>query len=244
MGQEPDQIRHDIEATRGSMEETLDEIGDRVSPRRIAQRRTEGVRNALGGFRERVMGAPDDPYLPYTPTGTSGFRDRVGDIPGQASSASSAVSNAASSAADSVRQAPEGIRSAARGNPLIAGLMAFGGGVLLASFLPTTEGEQRAAATVKDRLEPAKEQALQGAKELTEELKPAAQQALEDTKEAARSAADETKGAARVAGEDVRDQAHGSVQEVKDTASSAAQEVRDTAGSAADDVRDQASPST
>lgn len=240
MGQEPDQIRHEIEATRGSMEETLDEIGDRVSPRRIAQRRTEGVRNALGGFRERIMGAPDDPYLSYPPAGTSaGIRDRVGDMPGQmASSASSAVS----SAADSVRQAPEGIRSAARGNPLIAGLMAFGGGVLLASFLPTTEGEQRAAATVKDRLEPVKEQALQGAKELTEELKPAAQQALEDTKEAALSAADETKEAARVAGEDVRDQAQGSVQEVKDTASSAAQDVRDSASTAAEDVRDQASP--
>ena len=39
MGQSADELRHDIEATRGQLGETLDAIGDRVSPGRMIERR-------------------------------------------------------------------------------------------------------------------------------------------------------------------------------------------------------------
>jgi len=60
MGQTTDELRQDIAQTRDGLSETLDAIGDRVSPGRIIERRKNrmsvGVRSAL----DRVMGSAHD----------------------------------------------------------------------------------------------------------------------------------------------------------------------------------------
>jgi hypothetical protein len=46
MGQAADELRNDIERTREDMAETLDAIGDRVSPRLQAQRQADRLRQS------------------------------------------------------------------------------------------------------------------------------------------------------------------------------------------------------
>jgi len=60
MGQTAEELRQDIAETRGNLTDTLDAIGDRVSPGRVIERRknrmSAGVRSAL----DRVMGTAHD----------------------------------------------------------------------------------------------------------------------------------------------------------------------------------------
>ena len=43
MGQGPEELRHDIERRRDDLGETIDAIGDRVSPGRIIERRRNRI---------------------------------------------------------------------------------------------------------------------------------------------------------------------------------------------------------
>ena len=58
------------------------------------------------------------------------------------------------SAQSAVTGAPAQLTSQARGNPLAAGLIAFGVGLLAGSLLPTSAAEQQAATKVKDAATP------------------------------------------------------------------------------------------
>lgn len=60
MGQDADELRRDIERTRDDLGGTLDAIGDRVSPGRMIERRTNRMRNTVRSMRERVMGGVGD----------------------------------------------------------------------------------------------------------------------------------------------------------------------------------------
>lgn len=59
MGKSPEELRREIEEVRGDLGDKLDAIGDRVSPGRIYERKTERVRGGLSRMRERVMGSPE-----------------------------------------------------------------------------------------------------------------------------------------------------------------------------------------
>jgi hypothetical protein len=222
MGQRPDEIRADIEATRRGMDRTLDEIEDRVSPRRIAERRTERVRSGWARVRESVMGSPD-------PYGPDGWADRAR---GAAEGASERVRSSADSAMDTVREAPQAARRQAEGNPLAAGLIAFGAGLLAASVLPRTEAEGRAADELSERIEPLREQAATVGRELAEQAKGRAQEAVEATKETAAEAA-----------EAVKEEAQGSAQAVRGEAGERATHVVDEARNRAQTASEHASDS-
>jgi hypothetical protein len=102
------------------------------------------------------------------------------------------------------------------GNPLAAGLVAFGAGLLAGSLLPSSRMEQHAVAEVQQRVEePARQAVTESAREIRDRVGEEANQGMEHTQ---RSAAE-----AR--------------QNVADKASSAADHVRDEAASAAEDVR-------
>jgi hypothetical protein len=49
-GQDPDTIQQEIEQTRAELADAIDQIADRVSPRRAASRSAEKVRSVVGGF--------------------------------------------------------------------------------------------------------------------------------------------------------------------------------------------------
>src|SRR6185503_1625840 len=106
MGQSPEELKDNIEMTRGELGETLDAIGDRVSPGRVIERRKNRVRAGVMGLRNRVMG---------TAQGTvDTAKERL------------------TSTMDTVRDAPEAGLQQTQGHPMVAGALAFGIGFLIA----------------------------------------------------------------------------------------------------------------
>src|SRR6185295_17313517 len=112
-------------------------------------------------------------------------------VSGTASAATSSVQDAASTAAGAVQDAPQAIRRQTRGNPLAAGLIAFGAGWLVSSLLPATRREQELADQAKqvaqEKVAPV---AQQVAGEVRENLREPAQQAVDSVKATAQDAKD------------------------------------------------------
>jgi gas vesicle protein len=198
MGQSADQLKRDIEDTRGDLGDTLDAIGDRLSPGRIMERRKNRLFNGLQSVRDRVMGTASE----------------TGSAVGQS------VSDAAGGAVDTLKSTPDAVRQQAQGNPIAAGAVAFGAGVVLASVFPASEPEKRAADQLKDKAEPLKDELVQAGKEMAEHLKEPAREAAEQVKEtategtesvteAAKSAAGAATQTARDAADTVRSEATG-----------------------------------
>jgi gas vesicle protein len=236
MTSDPDQIRGQIAQTQQHLSADVNALSEKLSPPRIAQRQVRRTRAAMTNMKEKVMGS--------VPSGAVSARDTAGSraaagrdaVSSTASSARDGVSSAASSAADSVssaagsagetvRAAPDMVRRQTEGNPLAAGLIAFGAGWLISSLLPATPAEQRVATRVKD-----------GA---TEYGQPIAQQVTE----AAQAAKDHLGESARDAAESVQETASGAVSAVRDEAQSATRDVSDRAGQAKDTIAEQREPS-
>jgi len=174
------------------MGDTLEAIGDRLSPERMVERRKAAVGQKFRGMKEAVMGSP-------------GYQEPItGRMRSQAGGAMQSASDTVHSATDRVQHAPQAIADQARGNPVAAGLIAFGAGVLLATVLPTSRTEQR----LVDEARPQ----LQGA---ADQLKTAGREVAESAKEHAREAAEEVKSVGSDATSHVRDQAQQSAQNVK-----------------------------
>ncbi|MEV4658006.1 DUF3618 domain-containing protein [Micromonospora sp. NPDC049301] len=207
MSTDPDQIRREIEATRNSLSSDVDALAYKVSPSRIVDDRKQRARSALQNVRDKVMGTASD--LGH---GTGHAAHSVGD---RASSAASSVSDAAHSAAstvsDAAHSAPRVIRQKSEGNPLAAGLIAFGVGWLASSLIPATRREQQAATQLKEKVSEhsgaVKEKLGEVASELKEELREPAQQAAESVKSTAQDAVHAVKDDSRSAAQDVKDQA-------------------------------------
>jgi gas vesicle protein len=189
MTSDPDQIRGNIERTQASLSADVDALTEKVSPPRIMERRVQRTRSAVTDFKERIMGSTSDV--------TSTIGDTAGSAAGTAKDtavhARDTVADTASSAASLVSSAPEQARLRARGNPLAAGVIAFGAGMLLASLLPATEPEQQIAEHVKDTAtekgRPVAQQLGQAGQEAAQELKDSAQQKVQSVKESAADAA-------------------------------------------------------
>lgn len=58
MAERTEELKRDIESTRTHMSTTLDAIGDRVSPGRVAERRWNKVRQSTGRISQSIMGTP------------------------------------------------------------------------------------------------------------------------------------------------------------------------------------------
>ncbi len=160
-------------------------------------------------------------------------------VQGAASSAGAAVQDAASSAVHGVtaaaQSAPAQVTQKAAGNPLAAGVIAFGLGWLVSSLLPATKVERQGASALKDAAssvaEPVKQGLTAAATEVKENLAPAAQEAVAVVKQEAADAASAVKDTAGQAGSQVTDQATSAAGTVKDTAKSAAQDAKQEATS-------------
>lgn len=232
MTQDPDQIRGQITQTQQNLSADVDALTDKLSPPRIAERRVQRTRAAMANMKERIMGSASG--------GTSSARDAAssraaaaGDavssaasstrdtVSSAASSAADTLSSVAGSAGDTVSSAPDMVRQRTEGNPLAAGLIAFGAGWLISSLLPATPAEQRVAARVKGAA--------------TQHGQPIAQQ----VSDAAQGAKDELGESARQAAESLRETASDAVSAVKDEAQSATDDVTSRAAQAKDTVREQ-----
>jgi len=185
MGTTAEELRGQLAVERSNLGSDLEAIGDRVSPSRIAQRKRAAARQRFSGMRDRVMGTADD------------LRDAV----------ASPVGGAGSSAVESMRDAPAQLRRSAQGNPLAAGLVAFGVGLVVATLLPETEPEHQLAERVQPQLENMAASAGEAAQELVESVKPAAQQAAQEIKQDAHEAVEHLKEQASDAADITADQA-------------------------------------
>lgn len=188
MGKSPEELKREIEEVRGDLGYKLDAIGDRVSPGRIYERKTERVRTGMSRARERVMGSAE--------YGTS-----------MLSTGGESVGSAASSVAHGVQQLPSAVRSQTKGAPLAAGLVAFGAGCVMAALLPASEREKQAAGQLQQKAQP-----------LTDAAKEAASEVAHDMAESAGTAAEQVKAAATSATAEVKEAATGAAQQVTEHA--------------------------
>ncbi|THA28683.1 DUF3618 domain-containing protein [Streptomyces sp. A1277] len=207
MGTSPEQVRADIDATRDRLAQNVDALADHTSPKRMVQRRTDRVRSAATGLRHRVMGAASD-------TGSQAA-ERTRQV-------TQSAQESAGQVGDAVKEAPEKTMRQTQGNPLAAGLIAFGAGLLAASLLPESPAEQQAASRIADQageaIEPVKQAAVESAQHLKEDVTEAAKHASEQVKDTAADAASTTREEARSQATQVTEQARESGQRVADEA--------------------------
>jgi uncharacterized protein DUF3618 len=105
MTTEPEQLRREIEQTQRGLSADVNALTEKVTPRRIVQRRMAHARSGITTMKDKVMGTASN--------GTGAVRRRT------------------------------------EGNPLAAGLIAFGLGWLTASLLPASKREQQLADEAK-----------------------------------------------------------------------------------------------
>src|SRR5215218_1995308 len=158
---DPDEIRADIERTRATLSNDVDDLAETVKPQSVARRQADKVKEAVSGVKERVMGSDED-------------EEAVAD---KALAAKDTVSERAPGAREAVRRAPTTVKRKAQGNPLAAGVVAFGLGMLVSSLIPPTEKEREAVSQLQENLEPVKEKATEVARDMTDSVKQAAQEA-------------------------------------------------------------------
>ena len=192
---DPAEIRRDIADTRTDMEGTLEAINDRVSPQRVYRRRTGRARQRWNSLKRSVMGTGG----PSSGSSRS-LSDRTPDVD---------VSGTARQAKQAVSGAPDSARRRTQGNPLAAGMIAFGVGALIGGALPETDAERQAVGEA-DRhldLQGTKQRLTERAQQVGDDVKSSAQDAAQDVKASTRDAAQDVKGDAKREGDRVRQDA-------------------------------------
>jgi ElaB/YqjD/DUF883 family membrane-anchored ribosome-binding protein len=213
----PEWIRRDIERTQANLSMGVNAFADKVSPGRIVGRRADQARAALGRIKDDVMGA--DP-VESANRSAHHLADSVSE---SASNAASAVSATAAGAVEGVQEAPEIARSRARGNPIAAGVVAFGVGWLVSSLLPPSRQEQRLAVKARQQVaehaEPVLHAAKEAAGELKDQLVEPMQHAVDEVRSAAGEAGRAVAGEGRSATEQLQEQLGESAGAVRRSAS-------------------------
>jgi hypothetical protein len=220
MSDNPDAIRSDIEATRARLGTNVDAVADKVTPSNIVHRQTDKVKDAVTGVKERIMGAAD--------SATSTVQDRVHSGTGHTTDALHSTGDTLHGAKDTaaaklgdagtaISHAPDQVKTKTQGNPLAAGLIAFGAGMLVSSLIPPSQKEREAAQQLKTAAEPLATQVTDAAKDMVQDLKEPAQEAMENVKATA------TEGV-----QNVKAEGQGAVTDVKDRATEAKTNVQNT----------------
>ena len=184
MSTRTEELRMDIAEERRELAESIEAIGDRVSPGRMVERRTNRVKDRLTSVKDTVMGAAPSMPHPHAPSMST---PSMPDVSGTT-----------------------------RGNPLAAGLVAFGTGLLAAAVFPATRKEAEVAQSAREAVEPL---AQEVGKEVASGLQDKAKEAAEQVKATATESAEQVKEAATAATEHAKDAASSATAEVKDRAS-------------------------
>lgn len=212
MGEDTTRLRQEIEATRDDLSRDVDAVAFKASPQRIVGDRVEAAKTRAVGLKERVMGSA---------------QETTAQVQGGVGSAVSSTSQTMHSAAETAREMPGQVAgqvtSKAQGNPLAAGLIAFGVGWLISSLLPATDAETRVAQQgadfAKDKgaplLEQAKQEARQVGQDMAEQLRPAAQEAVESVKSTAAEGAQQVKEHGAAAAQTVKEEARSQAQDAR-----------------------------
>ena len=211
---DPEVLRAEIARTRAELSDNVDTLTDTANPKNIAHRQANKVKGAARGVREHLMGAPDDPY----DSGTLG--DRADTVKGRASGVLGSAQDRASGALDTVSDAPAQVQRKARGNPIAAGLIAFGIGYLISSAIPSSEKEQEAASRLQEKAAPLTDKVRDAASDVADRLREPAQEAVASIKDTATEGVANVKDEGATARDDVQGQVRDSASTVKDSTTS------------------------
>ncbi|MDP9388745.1 MAG: DUF3618 domain-containing protein [Actinomycetota bacterium] len=220
MGARARELTRDIERTRDELGSTLEAVGDRVapkkaaarakakvadkveefqdraSPKRVLERRTEGLRRGMGSARGSMTGSNKDMTDDDEASDESAISPASGTASGRAGRRLYEDRDPAALDEDHPRSAPMALRAKAASNPLLAGVVVFGGAVLLAAVLKRSLRAQQAARRSQP-IEPVDENAVRAGRDATANLEESAQQGMEQAKELARGAAEPNQGQSR-----------------------------------------------
>lgn len=199
MGQTSEKLKAEIADRRADMSEVIDQLGNKLSPRQAAQRRVGRVRDRCASVAATIMGSANQ-----AGEAVQGLKhnvtDRTQDIAGSVQSAP--------------QSAPQAARSSTQGNPLAAGLIAFGGGLLLASILPATKTERQMASSVSQQARPLVEEAKHAAADVKDNLQDSAKGAAQELKDTVSDSAHQVTEDARSSGREIAGATKGAVGEV------------------------------
>jgi gas vesicle protein len=198
MGTDAAELRAEIEDTRADLSRDLDAIGDRVSPRRMMERRTGRMKRWGDNAREAMFGRAHD-----TRASLSGSAHHAADV-----------------ARGEVTHAPDMVKDQTVGNPMLTGAVAFGMGFLASMIFAPTEAEERAVGRLEERTGPLAEPVKEMARDVAAELQPAAKEAGQQLKQEASEAASSVKDTAREQGSSVKETARQDAAALRETAKS------------------------
>lgn len=220
MGQDPEQIREEIEQTRAEMGETVGAITYKTDLKSRTRDKVSDTKDKITGkasdVKDRVTGTVSS-ATDALPGGGSGGGGSEG---GGLSAAKDRISSATPDAQE-VKYKARRAASVAQQNPLGLALGSLALGFLAGSLIPSTDVENEKIGPIADQI---KEEAQNVGHEALERGKAVAAQA----QEAASSAMQASQDAKGVAGE-----ATGQAQGLKESVKESAQNVQSTAQSAA-----------
>ena len=138
MTEDPDQIRDGIEQTQRELSADVDALTAKLSPQRIVHDKVQRARTAMGSMKGRVTGTATQKSA--TADGTADPADGTADpavstAKGTVSSAKGTVTAATSSAAKTAGTVTAAAHRGIQANPVVAVLIAFGAGWLIAVLL-------------------------------------------------------------------------------------------------------------
>ncbi|MET8120212.1 DUF3618 domain-containing protein [Micromonospora sp. NPDC005189] len=197
MSSDPDRIRREIETTRNELSSDVDALTGKVNPRRIAGDRVGEARGAFTRAKEKVMGSSNH----------------------MGQEASQRMSHMADSVRDETRSLGHQSRERAQGNPMAAGLVAFGVGLLAASLIPPSGRERqlagRARSMVSEHSDELREQASQVGHQMQDNLREPAQQAAQSVRSSAQQGVSAVRDQGRSATGQVQGEAHAAADDLR-----------------------------
>jgi hypothetical protein len=225
MTSDPSVIRAQIEETRANLSDDVDALTEQATPANIAHRQVTKAKRAGSRLLDRILGTAEDVR--------DAAADKAHELAGDVRGATEEVTERASQWGHGVADLPNQAGRQAQGNPLAAGVVAFGIGLLIAAAFPASRKEQELAQAVKEQAQPLTDQVATAAREVADNLAAPAKEAVESLRESAGEAVATVQEEGSAAVRDVQGVASDSATEVADAARESAEEVKDEARKAA-----------
>ena len=201
-----------VARAKADVAERVEQVRERVSPARIVERRTERLRLGIRSVQDSLMERKDDVVRGNQLEAGARVTDTVR---ARSQRVAERTSDVAGTVADRAQRAPGGLRAKAGEHPFVAGLLAFGGGVLVASLVAPSNRERKIARQVTETAQPVKDQAIEAGRSVADEIQETAQDRAAQVKKQAGKAATEVKQQARASTQRTKGQAKKATTQVK-----------------------------
>ncbi|WP_433264793.1 DUF3618 domain-containing protein [Micromonospora vinacea] len=215
MSTDPDRIRREIETTRNELSSDVDALTDKVNPRRIAGDRVGQARSVFTRAKEKVMGSSSH----MGQEASQRMSHMAGAVRDETRSLGHQSREAMGSVRDETRSLGQQSREQAQGNPMAAGLVAFGVGLLAASLIPPSGRERqlagRARNMVTEHSGELREQASQVGHQMQDNLREPAQQAAQSVRSSAQQGVSAVRDQGRSAAGQVQGETHAAVDDLR-----------------------------